>query len=235
VRARILFLDDSGKPDPKHASGAVVIAGFAIDADLYPTLSRRLLGAKRRFYPHRGLPQDWEVKSSQIVKPNEWKRGKNRDFAAEVVRIVEALEGTAFAATIVKSRMKHEMTLATTTPLQLQCLVEHFDAECRTLDRVGMVVSDWSTYRADEHTSRSVASFVASRRKMTVHPCVYYAGSQCSEGIQVADLIAGVRQRAEDGDERLQDLDRQLASIRACCPQLRTVGRRRFKNWITLF
>lgn len=37
--------------------------------------------------------------------------------------------GTAYAATILKSNMNHPMTLATTMPLQLQILAEHFDAE----------------------------------------------------------------------------------------------------------
>jgi hypothetical protein len=46
VRTRLLFLDDSGKPDPPHPSQVVAIAGFAIDSDLYPDFSRRVLGAK---------------------------------------------------------------------------------------------------------------------------------------------------------------------------------------------
>jgi hypothetical protein len=69
MRTRILYLDDSGKPDALHQSGAVVIAGFAIDSDLYATLSRRVIGAKSRFYPSRGGPQSWEVKSTDIVNP----------------------------------------------------------------------------------------------------------------------------------------------------------------------
>ncbi|CCM64182.1 hypothetical protein BN381_350042 [Candidatus Microthrix parvicella RN1] len=32
METRILFLDDSGKPDVARASGAVVIGGFAIDS-----------------------------------------------------------------------------------------------------------------------------------------------------------------------------------------------------------
>jgi hypothetical protein len=70
MQTRILYLDDSGKPDPGHASKAVVLAGFAIDADVYPTFSRRILGAKKAFYPSRGLPQAWEIKSAQVIKPN---------------------------------------------------------------------------------------------------------------------------------------------------------------------
>lgn len=81
MQTRILYLDDSGKPDPGHASKAVVLAGFAIDADVYPTFSRRILGAKKTFYPSRGLPQAWEIKSAQVIKPNPWKRSKNRASA----------------------------------------------------------------------------------------------------------------------------------------------------------
>lgn len=84
--------------------------------------------------------------------------------------------------------------LATTMPLQLQVLIEHFDAECRSLDRTAMVVADWSSHHFDQHASQCVASFAASR-KLAIHPCVYYASSHSNEGIQVADLLADIRRR----------------------------------------
>lgn len=231
---RILYLDDSGKPDVNHASGAVVLGGFAIDADQYPTFSRRLLGAKGKFFPQRGQPQAWEVKSADIVKPNPWKRSKNRAFVQEAIRLIQIMGGTMFSATIVKGNMNHPLTLATTMPLQMQALVEHFDAECRTLDRTGMVVADWSSHHHDQHASRCVASFAASRR-LAIHPCVYYVSSHSNEAIQVADLVAAVRRRVAEGDQQLAPVDLQLASIRrTVCPSL-TVQGRRFTNWITLF
>ena len=115
----MLVLDDSGKPEAAHASRAVVIAGISIDALVYPILSRRILGAKSAYYPTRGAPQGWEIKSTEIVKPNPWKRARNRNFAHEVARIVQHLGGTFYAATIVKAKMNHPMTLATTMPLEL--------------------------------------------------------------------------------------------------------------------
>jgi hypothetical protein len=126
------------------------------------------------------------------------------------------------------------MTLATTMPLQLQCLVEHFDSECRALGRTGMVVADWSSQHHDQHASRCVASFVAARR-LRIHPCVYYASSHASEGIQAADLIAAVRRRAEEGDPNMIPIDRRLAPIRGSSPTALTVKGRSFENWITVF
>ncbi len=93
MQTRVLVLDDSGKPDAKHASGAVVIAGVSIDALDYPTLSRRVLGAKGKYFPHRGPPQGWELKSADFIKPNPWKRAKNRNFANELARVVHDLDG----------------------------------------------------------------------------------------------------------------------------------------------
>ena len=60
---RVLFLDDSGNPDARHASGAVVIAGLAVPSESVPALSRRIPGAKNRYFPDRGHPASWEVKS----------------------------------------------------------------------------------------------------------------------------------------------------------------------------
>lgn len=129
----MLFVDDSGKPDAAHPSRAVVVGGFAIDSIDVSTLSRRLLGAKAKAFPGRGAPQTWELKAGTLVKPNPWKRAKDRRFVGEVVRIVRDVGGTMFTATIDKTRMHHPMSLAQTMPLQLQCLVEHFEAECRAL------------------------------------------------------------------------------------------------------
>ncbi len=234
MRTRILYLDDSGKPDAGHVSRAVVIAGFAIDAEAYPTFSRRFLGAKGANYPSRGVPQTWEAKSVDIIKPNPWKRKKNRLFVDEVARIVQSLGCTVYSVTLSKDRMNHPMTLATTMPLQLQALVEHFDAECRALHAAGMVIADWSSHQHDQHASQCVASFSASRR-LNVHPCVYYASSLSCEGVQAADLMAGVRRRVAEGDPAIGAIDARLASIRSSATVGVTVKERPFSNKIALF
>lgn len=119
-------------------------------------------------------------------------------------------------------------------PLQLQALVEHFDAECKAMDRIGMIVADWSAHHHDQHASRCVASFVGSRA-LQVHPGVYYASSHGSEGIQVSDLLAGVRRRAAEGDRNLIGLDTDLGSVRAIGIIGATVEGRAFGNRIDLF
>lgn len=233
MHTRLLILDDSGKPDAGHASGAVVIAGLSIDTLRYPTLSRRVLGAKGRFYPGRGVPQGWEIKSTGLVKPNPWNRATNRHFAHELARIVSDLGGTFYAATITKANIKNPMTLATTMPLQLQCLVEHFEVECRATDSLGMVIADWSTHQFDQHASRCVASFAASR-KLRVHPGVYYASSHGNEGVQVADVVAAVRRRAIEGDAAMQTFDAHLATVRPTAPMPTTCTGRPYTNYVTV-
>lgn len=234
MQTRMLLLDDSGKPDAAHASLAVVIAGFAVDADVYPVLSRRILGAKKAYFPTRGIPAAWEIKSTAIIKPNPWKRAKNRNFCAEIVRLLTVMGATCFSVTLDKTKMHHPMNLTTSMPLQLQALVEHFDAECKAMGRMGMVVADWSAHHHDQHASRCVASFVASQR-LQVHPSVYYASSHGSEGIQVCDVLAGIRRRAAEGDPNLLKLDTALASTRAAGTVGATVKGRAFANRIDLF
>ena len=151
----MLFLDDSGKPDVNHASRAVVIAGFSIPSTDVSTLSRRVLGAKAKHLPARGHPASWEVKAADFIKPNPWNRRKNRDFAGELVRIVSTLGGTIYSVTIDKTKMIHPMTLAQTTPLMPQTLIEHFEAECRHHGETGVLVADWSSHYADQHASRA--------------------------------------------------------------------------------
>ena len=117
---RILFLDDSGKPSAADTSKAVVIGGFSIPSQNVRSLDRRIAGAKARFYPGRGDPGKWELKAQRTINPNPWNRSKNRNFVKEVLRILGQLDATVYTVTIDKRRLHHEMTLDTTTPLQLQ-------------------------------------------------------------------------------------------------------------------
>ncbi len=234
MSTRILYIDDSGKPEQQHASRAVVLAGFAIDAEAYPTLSRRILGAKGAFYPGRGVPQKWEIKSPEIIKPNPWKRRKNRRFCDEIARLLRVVGATVYSVTIDKTTLKHPMTLATSMPLQLQLLAEHFATECQALQRTGLLVSDWSGHQHDQHASQCVASFVASSG-LPLHPAVYYGSSHSIEGIQVADLIAGIGRRATEGDGNLAALDTTLAAIKAVHVAVRTCKGRPHSNRISPF
>jgi hypothetical protein len=77
---RLLYLDDSGKTDPKHNSKFVVYAGISVSDQEWSTLHKRITGAKARFFPKRGggRPNDWELKSANLLSKNAWKRKKNR-------------------------------------------------------------------------------------------------------------------------------------------------------------
>ena len=209
----MLFLDDSGKPSAADTSRAVVIGGFSIPSQNVRALDRRVAGAKARFYQGRGDPGRWEIKARRTINPNPWNRSKNRNFVKEVLHILRQLNTTVYAATIDKRRLHHDMTLETTTPLQLQALVEHFAVECNARDQTSMIVSDWSNHSLDAHASACVATFVISRR-LPLHPSVYYANSRTSHAIQVADLVSGIRRRAQEGDTNLQQIDADLAAIR---------------------
>lgn len=235
MSTRVLFLDDSGKPDMKHHSTGLVIGGVALPSSEVPTLSRRLAGAKAKYFPNRGDPALWELKSTHFIKPNPWKRARNRKFVNETLRIVVQASGTIYTVSIDKRRMHHPMTLTTTMPLQLQALVEHFAVECAQHRETGLIVSDWSSHHLDAHASKCVGSFITTRR-LPLHPSVYYANSLTTHAIQIADLIAGVRRRVVEGDVRLVSLNRRMAATRTLPNRSRlgTGGGRSYTNQIVL-
>ena len=127
MATRLLFLDDSGKPAANDGTMAVVIGGFSIASEDVPVLSRRIVGAKTRFYPSRGNPTDWEAKSTDTISRNTWRRRKNRDFIDELTRILGRLSCTSYTAALRKANMLHPMTLKTTVPPQLQARVAERD------------------------------------------------------------------------------------------------------------
>ena len=232
----VLFLDDSGKPALLDPSKAVVIGGFAIPSASVPALSHRIGGAKSRFFRHLGDPSTWEVKATSAVRPYALRRSRNRQFLAEVMRILSELDCTVYTVSINKSRMHHAMTLRATMPLQLRALVEHFAVECAARGETGLIVSDWSSHDLDAHASKYVAGFVTARR-LPLHPGVYYADSLSSHAIQVADLIAGARRRVIEGDRNLQQFDAEIGAIRALPTdtKLTTHAGRPYSNRISLF
>ncbi len=59
-----------------------------------PALSRKVAGAKAHFFPTRGDPAKWEVKATETIRPNPWKRRKNRDLVDETLRILRLLNCT---------------------------------------------------------------------------------------------------------------------------------------------
>lgn len=229
---RVLFVDDSGKPSPRHTSGAVVIGGFSIPSEAVGTLSRRIAGAKARFWAKRGDPITWEIKASMLIKPNAWNRAVSQNFIAEIARILEGLDCTAYAVSIDKRKLHHQMSLTATMPLQMRALAEHFAVECREQVRTGILVSDWSNHQLDAHASKRVASYIVAKR-LPLHPGIYYANSLSSHAIQVADLIAGIRRRTIEGDAYLGEADGRLESIQAIElieAQVTHTGRT-FANW----
>ena len=85
------------------------------------------------------------------------------------------------------------------------------------------------------HASVCVATFVISRR-LPLHPSVYYANSKTSHAIQVADLVSGIRRRAQEGDKNLQQVESDLAAIRTLPRSTRTTHTgRAYTNRILLF
>ncbi len=67
MSGRVLFVDDSGKPAARDSTRAVVIGGFSVEVANVPVLSRRIVGAKGRFFPGRGHPTEWEIKAKRTI------------------------------------------------------------------------------------------------------------------------------------------------------------------------
>ena len=233
--SRVLFVDDSGKPDANHQSHYVVLGGLALPSNEVTTFTRRVQAAKGRLLAKRGRPSDWECKSADFLKPNPWKRAVNREFCREVARIASGVGATVYSVSICKAAMHNPMGLKQTMPLMMQVLAEHFAAECEDLNATGIIVSDWSAQHLDEHLSSCVGSYVATQG-LALHPSVYYASSRATVPIQVADLVAGATRMRAEGATRLDGLVTELHRVRVNSTPLRkTHTGRQFQNHVQLF
>jgi Protein of unknown function (DUF3800) len=89
---RLLYLDDSGKANPKDESKFLVYGGLSLDATNWAEFHRRVTGLKAATFPKRGYPNDWELKSKDFLVPNSWTRERNREFCASLIKILDATE-----------------------------------------------------------------------------------------------------------------------------------------------
>src|SRR5437763_1256898 len=144
---RMLYLDDSGKTDPKHSSKFIVYAGLSFNDGDWRTLSNRITGAKAGFFPKRakGRPNAWGLKAADFLVRNAGQRKNNRDFCYELVSILARSGCSVYAATAEKARAKKALSETWLVPLMFQrATAKLYDEMQQTGQTTAMIVCDWS-------------------------------------------------------------------------------------------
>ena len=62
-----VYLDDSGKVHTKDPAKFVVFGGCSVDEGRWHDVVRQVAGAKAGFFPAKGKPTDWEVRSIDFL------------------------------------------------------------------------------------------------------------------------------------------------------------------------
>src|SRR5262245_50567949 len=144
---RILYLDDSGKIHPNDPARFVVFAGFSVDEESWHELVRKITGAKARFFPHRGNPNSWEIKSTAVVTPDRWKKKVNRCLCRAIPTILRASGCYVYAVSLEKAKATDALVEEKFVPLAFQRLIAKFNDEITSADTTGSIVCDWSTHQ----------------------------------------------------------------------------------------
>lgn len=223
----MLYLDDSGKTDPKHASEYLVYAGLSFNDGDWRTLTNRITGAKAGFFPLRakGRPNEWELKTVDFLVRNAWQRRKNREFCYELISILGRSGCSVYAAAAEKRRARTELKETWLVPLMFQrATAKLYDEMQQTGDATAMIVCDWSSYKLDRHISNCVGSYAVSRGLDGVFSGVSYASSASTPLIQAADLIAGAFRISYEGGSHLDPLIARLGALRYARAGVKCVG-----------
>lgn len=213
---RFLYLDDSGKTDPKHNSKFVVYGGLTVRDTDWSDLNKRITGAKAKFFPLRGKgrPNDWELKTADFLTRNAWQRKRNRDFSFELVRILKRSRCSVYAVAAEKARASRTLDETWLVPLIYQRITAKFIHEvAHRRDGTGTIVCDWTSYKLDHHISRCVQSYAISRGYNQIIGGVTYGSSHSFAAIQAADLIAGAFRIWHEGGSHLNALITDLRSL----------------------
>jgi len=211
---RFLFIDDSGKPDPKDHSKVLAFAGFSLDEADFHSFRRQVTGAKKNFFPGRGHPEHWEVKSTDFLPSNHWHKKNNRDFCNEILNILQRFSCSVFVALAVKANATQPLAEDWIVPLLVQRIALKFHAEVVGKGTTGMILCDWSSYKLDRHISSCVSSLVTTRKMAELRGGVMYGSSSANPPLQVADLIAGTFRRHAEGQGHLTAFRNQLFALK---------------------
>lgn len=214
---RMLYLDDSGKSDPKHLSKYLVYAGLSFDDSEWRTLAKRITGAKAKYFPLRakGRPNEWELKSADYLVRNSWQRKNNRDFCYELASVLQRSSCTVYAAAAEKARAKSALSETWLVPLMFQRMTAKlYDEIQQTGNATAMIVCDWSSHKLDRHISNCVGSYVVARSLDGVSSGVSYASSASTPIVQAADLIAGAFRISYEGGTHLAPFIAKLSALR---------------------
>jgi len=234
----MLYLDDSGKTDPKHPSKYLVYAGISFNDSEWRTLSNRITGAKAGFFPKRakGRPNEWELKSVDFLVRNTWQRKNNRDFCYELVSILGRSSCSVYAAVAEKGRAKKQLSETWLVPLMFQrAMAKLYDEMQQTGNASAMIVCDWSSYKLDHHISACVGSYAISRGLDGVFSGVAYASSASTPIVQVADLVAGAFRISYEGGTHLDPLIARLGALRYSRVGVRCVGGHQMDSVFKIF
>src|SRR6266849_4058385 len=200
---RILYLDDSGKVHPNDPAKVVVFAGFSVNEESWHDLIRQINGAKSKLFPHRGSPNDWEIKSTDYLDSNSWKRKKNRQLCFAIPKILRAQGCYVYSVSIEKAKANDTLLEEKFVPLAFQRLIAKFNDEINSADTTGSVVCDWSTHQMDRHLTSCVTAMAVSRYMFRLRGGVTYGSSRALNPLQAADLIAGTLRRSLEGQSHL--------------------------------
>jgi len=166
------------------------------------------------FFPTRGNPHSWEIKSKDFLTPNNWNRRKKRNFCLEIVNILKRNDCHVYAVSMDKVNATGALPEATYIPLAFQRLIAKFYDEVIANADTGIVVCDWSSYQMDHHITACVGSMIGSRGMDVLRGGITYGSSMALPPLQVADLIAGTFRRCLDGQSHLQSLEAALLPLR---------------------
>jgi Protein of unknown function (DUF3800) len=223
----MLYLDDSGKTDPKHPSKYLVYAGLSFNDADWRTLSNRITGAKAGFFPKRakGRPDDWELKSVDFLVRNAWQRKNNREFCYELVSTLKRSGCSVYGCIAEKARARRRLAETWLVPLMFQrAMAKLYDEMQQTDNATAMIVCDWSSYKLDHHISDCVGSYAVSRGLDGVFSGVSYASSASTPLVQTADLIAGAFRISYEGGTHLDPLIAKLSALRYTRVGVKCVG-----------
>lgn len=205
----LIYIDEAGSPDPHHAplvSGETplfTLAALAFPLSEWRARDRAFLRLKRQFFPDLlGRPgkrdEEYEVKGRDLTGPHQAKSERRQEFNRRVLRFIRQYDGTAFAATFLKSAAAPASSRSMYTHA-LQILVERISvavAQSKTYDHA-LLICDSRMKGVSGHdidVARSHMSYIfghATGRTFTnIVEAPLFADSRLTVGLQLVDILA---------------------------------------------
>lgn len=197
----LIFVDESGNPNPADQSPYSVLAAIALKEGHSRDFSREIFNLKKMFIKGINDPIEWEIHARELLS-GRYIQPTTREFIEEIFSLCRICEIKTFAS--IMKRPTQEILIHEENPHihdLYKYLMRRVDACMNELfpEQKAIFLFDSKDKKSNERLARRFTSFLYKSKKgqeyLHILDTPFFVDSRMTPGIQIADLFAYIINR----------------------------------------